>query len=226
MQSFSLTTQDRLLTYQVLNSAVPRSTLLIASINIVSSQTKLLGPIHTQYFLTQYFDKKIKRHFSSKIVFSCVNWRYLFLDNYDYCNLVWKYFKMSQQYFEEKIYFYQNVFLFFHLFIEMLCAKMLCVWYGPETMLNKNHFVDKNRKKYCKCKWINFNDNKTFTFSLDSSEIVVQISILLNDLISNNDVDKRPTLKTTNVTTTNVKRNLNLTEQNIVMSKFSHLFNP
>ncbi len=36
MQSFSLTTQDRLLTYQVLNSAVPRSTLLIASINIVS----------------------------------------------------------------------------------------------------------------------------------------------------------------------------------------------
>ena len=29
--------QDRLLTYQVLNSAVPRSTLLIASINIVSN---------------------------------------------------------------------------------------------------------------------------------------------------------------------------------------------
>ena len=36
VQSFSLNSQDRLLTYQVLNSAVPRSTLLIASINIVS----------------------------------------------------------------------------------------------------------------------------------------------------------------------------------------------
>jgi len=34
VQSFSLNSQDRLLTYQVLNSAVPRSTLLIASINI------------------------------------------------------------------------------------------------------------------------------------------------------------------------------------------------
>jgi len=34
VQSFSLTSQDRLLTYQVLNSAVPRSTLLIASINM------------------------------------------------------------------------------------------------------------------------------------------------------------------------------------------------
>ncbi|XP_059098074.1 calpain-9-like [Tigriopus californicus] len=34
VQSFSLNSQDKLLTYQVLNSAVPRSTLLIASINI------------------------------------------------------------------------------------------------------------------------------------------------------------------------------------------------
>nr|XP_053654567.1 calpain-9-like isoform X2 [Cherax quadricarinatus]XP_053654568.1 calpain-9-like isoform X2 [Cherax quadricarinatus]XP_053654569.1 calpain-9-like isoform X2 [Cherax quadricarinatus]XP_053654570.1 calpain-9-like isoform X2 [Cherax quadricarinatus]XP_053654571.1 calpain-9-like isoform X2 [Cherax quadricarinatus]XP_053654573.1 calpain-9-like isoform X2 [Cherax quadricarinatus] len=34
VQSFSLTVQDRFLTYQVLNSAVPRSTLLVASINL------------------------------------------------------------------------------------------------------------------------------------------------------------------------------------------------
>ncbi|MPC09799.1 Calpain-2 catalytic subunit [Portunus trituberculatus] len=34
VQSFSLTMQERFLTYQVLNSAVPRSTLLIASINL------------------------------------------------------------------------------------------------------------------------------------------------------------------------------------------------
>ncbi|XP_023330872.1 calpain-9 [Eurytemora carolleeae] len=40
VQSFSLTSQDRLLTYQVLNSAVPRSTLLIASINMDKTDTK------------------------------------------------------------------------------------------------------------------------------------------------------------------------------------------
>ncbi|XP_042882678.1 calpain-11-like isoform X2 [Penaeus japonicus] len=34
VQSFSLTVQDKFLTYQVLNSAVPRSTLLVASINL------------------------------------------------------------------------------------------------------------------------------------------------------------------------------------------------
>jgi len=30
------------------------------------------------------------------------------LDNYAYCNLLCKYFKMSLQYFEEKMYFYLN----------------------------------------------------------------------------------------------------------------------
>lgn len=35
VQSFGLSNQDRYLTYQVLNSAVPRSSLLIASINLV-----------------------------------------------------------------------------------------------------------------------------------------------------------------------------------------------
>jgi hypothetical protein len=36
VQSFGLSNQDRYLTFQVLNSAVPRSSLLIASINHVS----------------------------------------------------------------------------------------------------------------------------------------------------------------------------------------------
>lgn len=36
VQSFGLNNQDRYLTYQVLNSAVPRSSLLISSINLVS----------------------------------------------------------------------------------------------------------------------------------------------------------------------------------------------
>jgi len=36
VQSFGLSNQDRYLTFQVLNSAVPRSSLLIASINPVS----------------------------------------------------------------------------------------------------------------------------------------------------------------------------------------------
>ena len=43
VQSFSLNSQDRLLTYQVLNSAVPRSTLLIASINIVSYELMIVN---------------------------------------------------------------------------------------------------------------------------------------------------------------------------------------
>ncbi len=34
-------------------------------------------------------------HIFPPIFFSCVNWKYLFLDNYAYWNLVWKYFKMS-----------------------------------------------------------------------------------------------------------------------------------
>jgi hypothetical protein len=39
VQSFGLSNQDRYLTFQVLNSAVPRSSLLIASINLVSSES-------------------------------------------------------------------------------------------------------------------------------------------------------------------------------------------
>ena len=49
MQSFSLNSQDRLLTYQVLNSAVPRSTLLIASINIVSTRHSLPPPLKIRW---------------------------------------------------------------------------------------------------------------------------------------------------------------------------------
>jgi len=46
-----------------------------------------------------------------------------------YWNLIWKYLKISLQYFKE--FFYQNVFL---SFFEILCAKIFCVtWpYGPK----------------------------------------------------------------------------------------------
>ena len=50
VQSFSLNSQDRLLTYQVLNSAVPRSTLLIASINIVSHDDTSLPKSFSYYY--------------------------------------------------------------------------------------------------------------------------------------------------------------------------------
>ena len=40
VQSFGLSSQDRFLTYQVLNSAVPRSTLIVASILPVSQTTR------------------------------------------------------------------------------------------------------------------------------------------------------------------------------------------
>ena len=47
VQSFSLGTQDKFLTYQVLNSAVPRSTLLVSSINVVSEMSYTKSQIAT-----------------------------------------------------------------------------------------------------------------------------------------------------------------------------------
>jgi hypothetical protein len=93
----------------------------------------------TQYWdkmIKRYCNKNIKRHFSSNIFFSCViyarvNWKYLFLDNYAYWNLVWKYFKLSLQYSELK-----NIFLSKYLFISILCAKILCVtWAYAHTFI-------------------------------------------------------------------------------------------
>ena len=52
--------------------------------------------------ILQYKDKKT---FFIQNLFSCVNWKYLFLDNYVYWNIVRKYFLMSLQYFEENLSF-------------------------------------------------------------------------------------------------------------------------
>jgi len=76
-----------------------------------------------------YHNIEIKRYCNKKIFFiqyffPCVNWKYLFLDNHAYWNLVWKDFKMSLQHFEEK-----NIFIkMSHLFIAILhCVqKYLC----------------------------------------------------------------------------------------------------
>jgi len=75
---------------------------------------------HTIFFCTQYGDKKIKIYSNKKMTlfthfFSCVNWKYLFLNNCVHWNLVWKDFKMSLQYFEEKKNF------------AILCAIKSCV---------------------------------------------------------------------------------------------------
>jgi len=89
----------------------------------------LLGPRNTRYFC----DKKDIFH---PIFFSCVNWKYLFLDNYAYWSPVWKDFKLPLLYFEEKISLYQNVCLY--LFIAILCAKILCVtWVLHNSILLK-----------------------------------------------------------------------------------------
>lgn len=50
VQSFGLSSQDRYLTFQVLNSAVPRSSLLIACIQQVSGVEKK----HGYFRLRQY----------------------------------------------------------------------------------------------------------------------------------------------------------------------------
>jgi len=48
-------------------------------------------------------------------------------------NLVWNFFEMSQQFFDENLSFYQNVFLSKCLFIFLLqfCLQKYCVWRGP-----------------------------------------------------------------------------------------------
>jgi len=86
--------------------------------------SKLRLTLHTilLHTILRQKDIGIKRHFSYNF-FSCVNWKYLFLDNYAYWNLVWNDFKMSPQYFEEK-----NIFLskcLCYLFIEILSAKII-----------------------------------------------------------------------------------------------------
>ncbi len=75
------------------------------------------SPIYTQYFCTQYWDKKT---FFIQYFFSCANWKYSFLDNYAYWNLVLKYFLISLKYFEEK-----------NIFISQCCVQKYCVWRGP-----------------------------------------------------------------------------------------------
>lgn len=45
VQSFGLSNQDRFLTYQVLNSAVPRSSLLISTITLVSTFNRFLSNV-------------------------------------------------------------------------------------------------------------------------------------------------------------------------------------
>jgi hypothetical protein len=87
-----------------------------------SSQRSFRPNSHTIFFhtllrLKDIAIKRYKKNIFHPILFSCVNWKYLFLDNYTYWNLVWKYYKMSLQYFEQKRY----------LFISVLCAKILCV---------------------------------------------------------------------------------------------------
>jgi len=60
VQSFGLSNQDRFLTYQVLNSAVPRSSLLISTITLVNiviyrTQTAVLAVSSLKYSLLYYF---------------------------------------------------------------------------------------------------------------------------------------------------------------------------
>jgi hypothetical protein len=53
VQSFRLSSQDRYLTYQVLNSAVPRSTLIVASILPVSFIYLMLTLLHVYLLYVQ-----------------------------------------------------------------------------------------------------------------------------------------------------------------------------
>jgi len=106
----------------------------------------LLGSIHTRHFGTQYCDKKIFFH---PTFFSCVYWKYLFLDHYAYWNLVLNCFKMSIQYFEEKNIFFIK--MSFYLFISILWAEMSSV-YKPLGSIHTRHFCI----QYCDKRYFDF----------------------------------------------------------------------
>ena len=56
VQSFGLNNQEKYLTFQVLNSAVPRSTLIIASINPVSNEKKKNSCLIKIYLIRVHFN--------------------------------------------------------------------------------------------------------------------------------------------------------------------------
>ncbi len=90
-----------------------------------------LGLIHTRHFGTQYFVKKIKRHFWSNIFFHCVNWKYLFLsmdtrvciENHNILKCHYNFLKNKLSFIE--ISFYRNIFL-----LQYSASKCL-VWIRP-----------------------------------------------------------------------------------------------
>jgi len=108
--------------------------------------------------IKRYCDKKT---FFIQYFFSCVNWKYLFYDNYAYCNLVWKDFKVQLQYFDQKKCLI--VFLSQYLFIAIsqYCVQKYCVW----IRLSKKDIFEQNctsLKKPCK-KYVLYCKIKTIT---------------------------------------------------------------
>ncbi len=79
-----------------------------------------------------------------------MNWKCLFLDNYAYWNLVWKYFKMSLHYFEKKVSFLSKC-----LFISIYCAKKLCVTKAQSDLIStpKHTIAQSNPNPSQICHW-------------------------------------------------------------------------
>jgi len=69
-----------------------------------------------------------------------VNWKYLFLDNYAYWNLVWKKFKMSLQYFDKKMSFY--LFIAISFYHNIVSKNIVCdVGLSLEDFLNPKNYT-------------------------------------------------------------------------------------
>ncbi len=91
-----------------------------------------VGPRHTQYFCTQYCDKKI---FFNQYFFHRLNWKYLFLDTYvpqmsmdtrksSLMPVLWKDFEIQLQYFDKKMSF--NLFIAISFYLNIVCKNILC----------------------------------------------------------------------------------------------------
>lgn len=81
VQSFGLSNQDRFLTYQVLNSAVPRSSLLISTITLVS----VIQPSVTKNYVARFSRTSDSCYDVHKPPICC---RRRIRDNWD-CGTVW-----------------------------------------------------------------------------------------------------------------------------------------
>jgi len=120
--------------------AVPLGSLfklvLPSSIQQKRSKCTYLGLIHTRYFGTQYFDKKIKRYCNKKIKRYCNKKIKIYFFLSKYCSNISKSSLINRnkyfQFTRWKKYWLKNIFLlqYIFIFLSKYCVQKYCGWIG------------------------------------------------------------------------------------------------